>query len=95
VKEQLRARGLKPQYMRVSEVNRAADIYLKANARELLEEAWRKCQGSADLMRSYEKEQRERKRALERNLKHLSDPEIRANGGLLLNETRAQNGAGE
>jgi hypothetical protein len=46
-------------------------------------------------MRSYEKEQRERKRALERNLKHLSDPEIRANGGLLLNETRAQNGAGE
>jgi DNA invertase Pin-like site-specific DNA recombinase len=69
VKEQLRARGLKPQYMRVSEINRAADIYLKANARELLEEAWRKCQGSADLMRFYEKEQRERKRALERNFR--------------------------
>ena len=31
----------------------------------------------------------------ERNSQHLSDPEIRANGGLLLNETRAQNRAGE
>jgi sarcosine oxidase delta subunit len=62
VKEQLRAQGLKPQYMRVREINAAADIYLKANARELLAEAWRKCQGCADLMRFYEKEQRERQR---------------------------------
>jgi hypothetical protein len=34
-----------------------------------------------------------RAKIAERNSKHLSDPEIRANGGLLLNETRAQNGA--
>jgi hypothetical protein len=45
VKKHLRDQGLKPQYMRASEINRAADLYLKANARELLEEAWRKCQG--------------------------------------------------
>ena len=93
VKEQLRARGLKPQYMRVSEINRAADIYLKANARELLEEAWRKCQGSADLMRFYEKEQRERKRALERNLEHSCNSQSPANRALPLNETHAHNGA--
>jgi hypothetical protein len=62
VKEQLRAQDSKPQYMRVSEINRAADIYLKANARELLEEAWRKCQGCPDLMKFYEREQRDRQR---------------------------------
>ena len=46
VKEQLRAQGLKPQYMRVSEINRAADIYIRERARELLEVAWRKVQRS-------------------------------------------------
>ena len=35
VKEQLRPQALKPQYMRVGEINRAADLYLKANARAL------------------------------------------------------------
>ena len=34
VKEQLRAQGLRPQYMRVSEINRTADSYLKEHARE-------------------------------------------------------------
>ena len=62
IKEQLRAQGLKPQFMRVSEINRAADIYLRANARELLEVAWKKCQGRPDLMKLYEKEQRDRQR---------------------------------
>ena len=41
------AHGLKPQYMRAREIAQAADLYLKANARELLEQAWRKCQDSA------------------------------------------------
>ena len=62
MKEQLRAQGLRPQFMRTSEINRAADIYLKDHARELLEEAWRKCQGCPDLMKLYEKEQRDRQR---------------------------------
>ena len=62
VKEQLRAQGLKPQYMRVSEINRAADIYLKEHARDLLELAWKKCRGCPDLMKLYEKEQRDRQR---------------------------------
>jgi hypothetical protein len=48
--------------MRASEISRAADDYLKANARELLEEAWRKCQACPDLMRFYEREQRDRQR---------------------------------
>jgi hypothetical protein len=30
VKEHLRAQGLKPQYMRVSEINRIAETYLEA-----------------------------------------------------------------
>src|SRR5262245_56503644 len=62
VKEQLRGQGIKVQYMRVSEINRAAEIYLEANARELLELAWKKCQRSADLMRLYEKEMKDRQR---------------------------------
>ena len=36
VKQQLRDQGLKPRYMRISEINREAEIYLEANARELL-----------------------------------------------------------
>jgi hypothetical protein len=62
VKQQLRDQGLKPQYMRASKINRAAEIYLQANARELLELAWRKCQGCPDLMKFYEREQRDRQR---------------------------------
>jgi hypothetical protein len=62
VKEQLRGQGLKPQYMRTSEINRAADLYLKEHARDLLEVAWKKCQGCPDLMKLYEKEQRDRQR---------------------------------
>ena len=62
VKRQLRAQGLKPQYMIVSEINRTADLYLKANWRELLELVWKKVQRSPDLMKFYEKEQRDRQR---------------------------------
>jgi hypothetical protein len=62
VKQQLRDQGLRPQYMRTSEINRIADDYLRANARELLELAWRKCQRCPDLMKPYEKEQRDRQR---------------------------------
>jgi hypothetical protein len=62
VKLQLRDEGLKPQYMRTSEINRAADIYLKEHARDLLEEAWSQVQGCPDLMKLYEKEQRDRQR---------------------------------
>ena len=50
VKQQLRDQGLRPQYMRASEINRAADLYFKQHARELLEVAWKKCQGCPDLM---------------------------------------------
>jgi hypothetical protein len=50
-KEQLRAQGLKPQLMRASEINAVAKLYLTANARALLEEAWRKRQRCPDLMR--------------------------------------------
>src|SRR5262249_2213685 len=64
VKQQLRAQGLRPQYMRASEINRAADLYLKANARDFFEEAWRKCQGCPDLMRFYEREMKDRERTL-------------------------------
>jgi hypothetical protein len=46
--------------MRASEIGRAANIYLEANARQLLEEAWRMCQRSSELMKLYAKEQRER-----------------------------------
>src|SRR5262245_59072972 len=62
VKEQLRAQGLKPQYMRVREINRAAELYLQEHARDLLEVAWRKCQGCPDLMHLYEKEMKDRQR---------------------------------
>ena len=58
VKQQLRAQGLRPQLMRASEIAGAADLYLRANARALIEEAWRKVQSSADLMRFYMKEQK-------------------------------------
>jgi hypothetical protein len=62
VKEQLRGQGMKPQYMRVREINRIADDYLKEHARDLLEVAWNKCRGCPDLMKLYEKEQRDRQR---------------------------------
>jgi hypothetical protein len=48
--------------LRASEIIRIADDYLTANARELLEDAWRKVQGCPDLMKLYEKEQRDRQR---------------------------------
>src|SRR5262249_31531163 len=53
VKQQLRDQGLKPQYMRASEINRAADLYPKEQARALLEEAWKKCKACPDLMNFY------------------------------------------
>jgi hypothetical protein len=78
VKKSLRDQGLKPQYIRVAEINRAANIHFEANARELLEEAWRMCQSSAELMKLYAKEQRERQRKLAQNSKHLSNPQSAA-----------------
>src|SRR5262249_45960198 len=80
VKQQLGAQGLRPQYMRASEINRAADIYLKANARALLEDAWKKCQRCADLMRLYEKEMKDRQRTLRlraQNSQHTFRSEVR------------------
>jgi hypothetical protein len=62
VKEQLRAQGIKVQYMRASEISRTADLYLKANWQALLEVASKKWQGCPELMRFYEKEQRDRQR---------------------------------
>jgi hypothetical protein len=62
VKEQLRARGIKVQHMRASEISATAKLYFEANARALFEEAWRKCQRCPDLMRFYEKEQKDRQR---------------------------------
>jgi hypothetical protein len=61
VKQQLHSRGIKRR-VHAREINAAAQLYLKANARELVEEAWEKVQGSADLMRFYEKEQKDRER---------------------------------
>src|SRR6476660_3817341 len=78
IKQQVRDQGLKPQYIRIAEINRAAEIYLKANARELLEEAWRMCQSSVELMKLYERKRRERQRKLEGNSKHLSNPQSAA-----------------
>jgi hypothetical protein len=78
IKERLRAQGLKPQYMAVREINATADIYLEEHARELLAEAWIKCQSCADLKKFYEKEQREQQRAAERNLRHMGNSEVRS-----------------
>src|SRR5262245_8230161 len=79
VKRKLRDQGLKPQCMSAREINAAADVYLEAHVRELVEEAWRLCQRSPELMKLYEKEQRERQRKLERNSKHLSNSQSPAN----------------
>lgn len=79
--------------MRAKEINAAADLYFVAHSQELLEEAWRKVQGCPDLMRFYEKEQRERQRRLAQNSQVTCSAEIRANQPLPLNETHAQNGA--
>jgi sarcosine oxidase delta subunit len=70
VKQRLRDQGLKPQLMRASEINAEAQVYFDDHARALLEEAWRKMQGCPDLMRFYEKEQRERQRKTVHILKH-------------------------
>jgi hypothetical protein len=45
--------------MRASEINRTAEIYFAEHTRELLEVAWKKVKRSPDLMRFYEKEQRD------------------------------------
>jgi hypothetical protein len=82
VKEEIRARGDKVQ------------LYSRASLQAMADESispFLKAQASLKRMQVA----RTRTRMIERNSKHLSDPEIRANGGLLLNETRAQNGAGE
>ena len=82
VKEEIRARGDKVQ------------LYSRASLQAMADESispFLKAQASLKRMQVA----RTRTRMIERNAKHLSDPEIRANGGLLLNETRAQNGAGE
>jgi hypothetical protein len=76
VKEQLRDQGLKPQYLRVGEINATADLYVEANAQELLEEAWRKCQGCPDLMKFYEKEQRDRQRKIAQNCQVKCNAEV-------------------
>jgi hypothetical protein len=62
VKEQLRACGIKVQHMRASEISATAKLYFEANARTLLEEAWRKCQRCPDLMRFHEKAEKDRAR---------------------------------
>ena len=62
VKDELRSRGVRPQYMRAKEINAAADLYFVAHSRELLTEAWRKVQSCPDLMRFYQKELRDRQR---------------------------------
>jgi hypothetical protein len=63
--------------MRAREINRAADIYLEAHLRQLVENAWCDCQRSPDLMKLYAREQRERQRQLARNLKVMSNAEVR------------------
>jgi hypothetical protein len=66
--------------VRVREINRIADDYLKANARALLAEAWQRCQGCPSLMKLYEKEMKDRQRALQRraqNSQHSFSSEVR------------------
>ena len=70
VKEQLRARGIKVQHMRASGINATAKLYFLANSRALLEEAWRKCQRSPDLMRFHEKGEKDRARRIAQNSEH-------------------------
>jgi hypothetical protein len=64
VKEQLRARGIKVQHMRASEINAKAKLYFVAHSRALLEEAWRKCQRSPDLVRFHEKAEKDWQRRI-------------------------------
>jgi hypothetical protein len=60
VKRQLRDKGITLSSLKASEITIAARAYFKEHPQELAEEAWRKMKGSAALMRSYEKEQRQR-----------------------------------
>jgi sarcosine oxidase delta subunit len=93
VKDELRAQGLKSQLMRASEIAATADLYFKANARALVEEAWRTVQGCPDLMRFYEKEQKDRAKRIAQNSEVLCKSEITAAQALPLLTTHAQNGA--
>ena len=77
VKEQLRAQGLKPQHMRASEINAAANLYFVAHSRALMEEAWQRCQRCPDLMRFYEKEQKDRAKRIAQNSQHTFGAEVR------------------
>jgi hypothetical protein len=91
-KKQLRAQGLKPQLMRASEINAVAKLYLTANARALLEEAWRKRQRCPDLMRFHEKAEKDRQRRIAHNAEHSCKSQSPLAQGLPLLTTHEQNG---
>ena len=92
VKEQLRARGIKVQHMRASEISATAKLYFVAHSRALLEEAWRKCQRCPDLMRFHEKALKDRAKRIAQNSEHSLNSQSPLAQGLPLLTSHEQNG---
>jgi (p)ppGpp synthase/HD superfamily hydrolase len=92
VEHQLKAQGIKLRTVTRKEINRLAEGYVVAHREELLAQTWERVRTDRELLRFYEKEQRERQRWLERNSKHVSNSKRPAVQGLPVNETHAQIG---
>jgi hypothetical protein len=66
VKRQLRAQGLKPQYMAKREIVGLAEEYLAHHRQALLAQTWERVCSAPELRELYDREQRKRQRLLER-----------------------------
>jgi hypothetical protein len=92
VKRQIQDQGRKVSQFKKREIDLLAEEYIVAHRAELLARTWEIVRTDRELLRFYEKEQRERQRWLERNSKHLSNSQSRGSQGLPLNESHAQIG---
>jgi hypothetical protein len=93
VKRQIQAQGRKVSQFKHREIDAMAEDYVVAHRQRLIAEAWEIVRSSAELLRFYEKEQRERQRWLERNSQLMSNSQSPGSQALPLNECHAQNGA--
>src|SRR5690349_5167336 len=92
VKAELRDRGLKLTNFSARDLSVMADAYFAQHRDRLLAETWERVRNGPALWDLYAKEQRDRQRQLERNLKDLHKQGRPAAQGEVLCKTQAQNG---
>jgi hypothetical protein len=95
VKRHLRSLGVRPRDTTARDIRIAADQYLAQHREELVARASEIVRGSSELLKLYQREQRDRQRWLERKSRHTHSQRGADPQGLSLCKSHDRNGATE